>query len=114
MLGGGVSDVNNITISTADKYGNAAPYGTQESITVSANTLTGQATGFSQQPAYAASPYPYTPTGGVLPTITVTILPSASSVTLNSSTYFFFGVDYGSSSYLTADSSASGLTTGSS
>jgi len=112
LSGGGVA--NYITISTADKYGNAAPYGTAENIVVSANTLSGQTAGFSQQSAYATSPYPYTPTGGVVPTVTVSIGALASSVTLNSSTYYFFGVDYGSSSYISASSSASGLTTGSS
>ncbi|MHB1868153.1 MAG: beta strand repeat-containing protein, partial [Nitrososphaerales archaeon] len=109
------NDAGNITISTADKYGNPAPYGTSESITVTANTLAGQTTGFSQQSAYqTGGAYPYAPTNGVVPTVSVTIGALQTSVTLNSTTYFFFGVDYGSSSYLTASSSASGLSTGSS
>ena len=106
------TDSNNITVSTADKYGNPAPFGAATTITLSAITLAGQTAGFSVVDSAYAYPgtYPYTPTHGVLTSLTIPIAANAMSVTLNTSTYYFFGVDYGSHSYILA--SANTLTSG--
>ena len=111
-IAGGTSGANEIVVSTADKYGNAAPFGTAQTVTVTAITLAGQAAGFSTSTNLYSGTYPYTPAGGVSPSIQVTIPALAASVTLTGSTYYFYGVDYGSSSYLLASSSASGLLAG--
>jgi len=111
-IAGGASGTNEIVVSTADKYGNAAPFGAAETVTVTAVTLAGQAAGFSDTATVYSGTYPYTPAGGVSPTESVTIGALATSVPLAVSTYFFFGVDYGASSYLLASSSGSGLSSG--
>ncbi|MDG6904779.1 MAG: hypothetical protein JRN20_03220 [Nitrososphaerota archaeon] len=103
-------DNNNITVSTADKYGNPAPFGSATSVTLSAITTAGQTAGFSTTASAFGSSYPYTPTGGVSPSLKVNIGALQTSVVLNTTDYYFFGVDYGSSSYLLA--SANTLTSG--
>lgn len=96
---------NTITVSTADKYGNPAPFSLATTVTLSAITTQGQTAGFVVHAgAVYGSSYPYTPTGGVLPSLTVTIPANTASFTLNTSTFYFFGVDYGSASYILASS----------
>jgi len=102
-----------ITVSTSDKFGNPVVVGAATTVTVTTITLAGQAAGFSSTQNTYGTPYPYTPTGGVSPSETVTISSGFSSTTLTGY-YYFFGVDYLSQSELVATTSSSGLGTGTS
>jgi hypothetical protein len=102
---------SNITVSTADKFGNPVISGGTTTVTLTADTFAGQAAGFnaSDSSVTYGSIYPYTPSAGVSTAITLTI-PSGYS-TVSPAGVFFFGIDYGSQSQLVATSS-SGLATG--
>lgn len=108
LLGNG-GDTGNITVSTADKYGNPVKSTGTTQVTVTADTYAGQSAGFNTTTATYGHTYPYAPTGGVVPALQLTISAGSSTVVLPDN--YFFGVDYGSQSQIVA-TSTSGLATG--
>ncbi len=94
-----------ITVSSTDSYGNVAPVATSTSVSLTTVNLIGSGAGFGATSGYTAV-YPYTPTGGVTQSTSVTIAAAGSSTTA-STVDFYYGVDYGDTSYIVA--SANGL-----
>jgi hypothetical protein len=110
LVGNG-GDANNITVSTADKFGNPVNSTGTTQVTVTADTFSGQSAGFNVSTATYGATYPYTPTHGVLASLQLTIPSGTATVTVPDN--YFFGIDYGSQSQIVA-TSTSGLASGSS
>jgi len=103
---------SSISVSTADKFGNAAVFSNVNptNVVVAANTITGQVAGFSATATYSGT-YPYTPT--LAPSETVVIGAGSSTTTLTGY-YYFYGVDYGSKSQISATATSTSLSAGTS
>lgn len=102
-----------ISISTSDAWGNAAVFSASNptTVTVAANTLSGQPAGFSTQTVFGST-YPYTPLNGLGASATATISAGGTTATLSSN--LFYGVDYGSQAQLTASATGTTLSSGTS
>ena len=97
-----------IWVATTDNFGNAAPFGTATSITLTTSSLLGQTAGFTNESTYTtgnSGVYPFNPSD-LLQAVTISMSAVQDNKTSNSK--FFVSPDYGSKSLITA--SASGIT----
>ena len=115
----GNSGTSNITVTLADKYGNPVKATTTGGTNVTLTAVAVNAAcsggitvtscyGFSTSTTYGAT-YPYTPTSPTTnQTAKVTIPNGQSAVALPTANYFY-GIDYGAQTYITATATGSGL-----
>lgn len=101
---------SSIIVSSTDAFGNARTTGAAVTVTLTATSTGGSSTaGFSATGSAYTGNYPYMPSD-IVTSLVVTIPLNQASVTLTG--HYFFSVDYGATSYVTA--TASGLTSGTS